>query len=382
MIRSARRRLVLALAAAATAALAVAAASVSAPQAIEDKQAEAEAVLGQIQQIDAELEHVVDDYNLATERLEALQDELKDAKRHLTLARSSNKVAQQNLSDRLLALYVNGDDSNTLEILLGAESLDDLLDRVDAAKRVSDQDSRIVDAVRDARAALRKEERRLEKALAEQEQVVAERAEKRKEIEAQLSERQALYASIEDQIQGLLAEERERQERLAREAERRLAATQDAATGDPAQAAPQAPADAGSADAAAPSASSDVSIPAPPPGQYGGVAGIALQYLGTPYVWAGASPSGFDCSGFVQYVFSQVGMSLPHNAAAQYGYGSPVPREALQAGDLVFFNGLGHVGIYIGGGQFVHSPHSGDVVKISSIYDSWYASTWVGARRL
>jgi cell wall-associated NlpC family hydrolase len=123
-------------------------------------------------------------------------------------------------------------------------------------------------------------------------------------------------------------------------------------------------------------------IQAPPPGQYGGVAGIALQYLGTPYVWAGASPAGFDCSGFVQYVFGQVGVSLPHNAAAQYGYGAPVPREALQSGDLVFFNGLGHVGIYIGGGQFVHSPHSGDVVKISSIYDSWYASTWVGAKRL
>ena len=107
-----------------------------------------------------------------------------------------------------------------------------------------------------------------------------------------------------------------------------------------------------------------------------------MQFLGVPYVWAGASPSGFDCSGLVMYAYSQVGVSLPHSAAAQYGSGVAVSRDQLQAGDLVFFNGLGHVGIYIGGGQFVHAPHTGDVVKISSLSDSWYAATWVGARRL
>ena len=108
-------------------------------------------MLAQIQQIDAELEHVVDDYNAATERLDALEAELEDAKRHVALAKSTNKVAQQNLSERLVALYVNGGESNALEVILGAESLDDLLDRVDAANRVSDQDSRIVSAVKDAR---------------------------------------------------------------------------------------------------------------------------------------------------------------------------------------------------------------------------------------
>jgi cell wall-associated NlpC family hydrolase len=107
-----------------------------------------------------------------------------------------------------------------------------------------------------------------------------------------------------------------------------------------------------------------------------------MQFLGTPYVWGGSSPSGFDCSGFIMYVYAQIGVSLPHNAAAQYGYGTPVSRDQLSPGDLVFFDGLGHNGIYIGGGQFIHSPHTGDVVKISSLSDSWYASTFVGARRL
>lgn len=110
---------------------------------------------------------------------------------------------------------------------------------------------------------------------------------------------------------------------------------------------------------------------------------IATRYLGIPYRWGGASPStGFDCSGFVMYVYARLGVSLPHNAAAQYGYGRPVSRGDLAPGDLVFFDGLGHNGIYLGGGRFIHSPHSGDVVKISSINESWYASRWVGARRV
>ena len=120
-----------------------------------------------------------------------------------------------------------------------------------------------------------------------------------------------------------------------------------------------------------------------PPSPYGNVVSIAMSYIGVPYVWGGASPAtGFDCSGLVMYVYAQVGVSLPHNAAAQYGYGTPVPRDQLAPGDLVFFDGLGHVGIYIGGGQFVHAPHTGDVVKISSLSDSWYTANYVGARRL
>ena len=108
-----------------------------------------------------------------------------------------------------------------------------------------------------------------------------------------------------------------------------------------------------------------------------------MQYLGIPYKWGGASPStGFDCSGFTMYVYAQVGVSLPHHAASQYGMGTPVSKGELQAGDLVFFNGLGHMGMYIGGGSFIHAPHTGDVVKISSLGDSWYASTYVSARRI
>lgn len=113
------------------------------------------------------------------------------------------------------------------------------------------------------------------------------------------------------------------------------------------------------------------------------VVAIALQYLGVPYKWGGASPeTGFDCSGLTMYVFAQIGVSLPHYAAAQYQMGVAVPKDQLQPGDLVFFRNLGHMGMYIGGGNFIQAPRTGDVVKISSLSEPYYVATWVGARRV
>jgi cell wall-associated NlpC family hydrolase len=113
---------------------------------------------------------------------------------------------------------------------------------------------------------------------------------------------------------------------------------------------------------------------------------LAERFLGVPYVWGGASPTtGFDCSGLVQYVYAQLGVTLTHYTGAQFHEGVPVPASQLLPGDLVFFEpsaaGPQHVGIYIGNGQFVDAPHTGDVVKISSLADPAYASDYVGAVR-
>jgi cell wall-associated NlpC family hydrolase len=109
-----------------------------------------------------------------------------------------------------------------------------------------------------------------------------------------------------------------------------------------------------------------------------------MQYLGVPYVWGGATPRGFDCSGFVKYVFAQVGISLPHYTVSQWNYPGavPVPKNQLRPGDLVFFNGLDHVGIYLGFGDFIDAPHTGANVEIDSLSERWFKSRYDGARRI
>lgn len=111
----------------------------------------------------------------------------------------------------------------------------------------------------------------------------------------------------------------------------------------------------------------------------------AKQYLGLPYVYGGSTPSGFDCSGFVQYVFKQFGTNLSRTTYTQVNEGSYVAKSDLQMGDLVFFGSSGnvsHVGIYISDGNFIHSSHTGDVVKISSINSGYYNTNYYCGRRV
>jgi cell wall-associated NlpC family hydrolase len=125
----------------------------------------------------------------------------------------------------------------------------------------------------------------------------------------------------------------------------------------------------------------------PPTNTLGGQAvALAYQFLGVPYVWGGDTPMGFDCSGLTMYVYGQLGIKLGHFTGFQYYAGLRVSRNQLQAGDLVFFraNSAGvpqHEGMYIGNGSFIHAPHTGDVVRISSLFETRYALSYVGAVR-
>lgn len=349
------------------AALLVAGSATAEPAGVSSKRAQAQSVLAQIQSLDASLEHAVDAFNLANERLEAIQGDLNENRVDLTIAADNFGTAQRVLAARMVAIYTSEEADSTLDVLVGSQSLEELLDGLETVSRVSEQDSKVLSDVIGFRTDMRRARARLRKARGQQAQLVAERAAHKSSIEGQLGERQRLLSSIKSEIVAIQAAERRRQVELERQARARLAAPQ-----------PLIPELAATAD---PTTSGSSPLPSAPPATHGGVVGIAMQYLGIPYVYGGSSPSGFDCSGFIMYVYAQVGVSLPHNAAAQYGYGTPVDRSQLQPGDLVFFNGLGHNGIYIGGGQFIHSPHTGDVVKISPI-TGWYSSTWVGARRL
>lgn len=110
----------------------------------------------------------------------------------------------------------------------------------------------------------------------------------------------------------------------------------------------------------------------------------ALAFRGTPYVWGGGSRTGFDCSGFTQYLYEKRGIELPHSAKLQFKKGSSVAKDNLKEGDLVFFNTRGpltHVGMYIGNGKFVHAANPRRGVTVDSLDSAYYAKCYAGARR-
>ena len=342
-------------------------------QSVTSKRAQAEAIMVEVQQLDSSLSKSIEAYDYANVELGRIDQDLVSNGKHLAAARKSLVVARGRIAERLRDLYVNGEGDSTLEVILGARSLDDIISRLDAIERVSGQDARILKAVKRYRKEVETRRARLHEARTDQARIVGDRAAQKASIEGRLAEREQLLASVKDEIAQLQAEERAQQAALAAQARARAQAQQLAAQvqQDTAQS---------TYDDSFVAPTYDANVPA---ARYGQVVGIALQYLGIPYVWGGSSPStGFDCSGFIMYVYAQIGVYLPHHAASQFAYGTPVSREQLEPGDLVFFDGLGHAGIYIGGGQFVHAPHTGDVVKISSLYESWYSATWVGGRRL
>jgi cell wall-associated NlpC family hydrolase len=353
------------------AALSAAATAVADPGTVASKEAQAQQVLGQIQQIDAQLGAAVEAYNLANVRLAKIESDQRQNRHELVIARTNLKRSQAALAARLVTVYTSSQDNSTLAVLLGSTSLEDLLSRVETINSTSRQDARIVRQVTSFKRVVEQRRAELAKAHTEQQQIVAEKAAQRQQIEGQLAQRRQLLSSIRSEIERIKAAEAARQRQLAAAARERVAnappPTAAAATSDVAVGA---------------AATTPEGSTVAPPNTHGGVVSIAMRYLGVPYRWGGASPStGFDCSGFVMYVFAQMGVSLPHSSYAMMGMGTPVSISQLQPGDLVFFSGGGHMGIYIGGGQFIHSPHTGDVVKISSL-SGYYTSNWSGGRRI
>ena len=375
----------------------------------QERYAQRDAILEQMRVLDEEVAGAAERWNGANLQLTTITQDLADTRRDLGRARDLYRVAQARVAKRLRALYVNGEPGSTLEVILGAKSLDEIILNLEAIQRVSAQDSKIAGDAESLRDRMTRRQRELTRSQRQQAAVVDELAVERSAIQAQLAERQRLYESVSAEIAEMEAAERARQAELERRAREtlerqreqarleaeRAAATPTAPTPTPETPTPETPTpetptpetptpETPTPETPTPTVDEPTYNAPPPDGSKASqVVAIAMQYLGVPYQWGGASPStGFDCSGLTTYVFAQVGISLPHHAASQYQLGTPVSRDQLQPGDLVFFRGLSHMGMYIGGGSFIHAPRTGDVVKISSLSDSYYVEGWVGARRV
>jgi cell wall-associated NlpC family hydrolase len=354
----------LALAALAAAVAATVARAHSTPE-IRAQQAHEREVLSEVNQIGNELQVAEDRAWSAQQRLNQVKQSLRENQYRLHVAKGNLRKSQKRLESRVYSLYVNGSPS-AIEALAGAKTLGQIIDRFEAEHVLSSQDAALGEQALKFEHSVQTRERQL-KSLEAKRAAAARELEAEKQAKAsELGREKRLLASIHTTISQLQAQEAQREQAARLAAEARLRAEQAAARERAARAA-------AAVQQSPPAQSATTSVVPPPisvPVGNGGAghsaaASIALRYLGVPYVWGGASPSGFDCSGLVMYVYEQLGISLPHYTVAQWNATEPVSSPA--PGDLVFFNGLGHVGIYIGGGQFVDAPHTGSVVRIDSM---------------
>ena len=262
------------------AALLLAVGSASADPSIQSKREQAQAIMAELQQLDASLGQTIESYNYANIELDRIDSDLRSNARHLEAARKSLGVAQSRIAERLRDLYVDGDGDSTLEVIFGSSSLDDIINRLDAIQRVSSEDTRILAEVKRYRKAVETRRARLKDARADQARVVAERAAQKQEIESRLADRQQLLSSVKDEIARMQAEEARRQAALAAQARARLEAARLAAQ-QAAQAQVQSQTTLDTTDYA-----DAVTVSAPPPDgtRASQVISIAMQYLGVPYV--------------------------------------------------------------------------------------------------
>jgi len=336
---------------------------------IEAKRSELQQAAAALDTMHDEAEVLVEEYNAITEALEATRRAIAAMREELAQAERDFHDAQALLSRRAAQIYKNGH-TGVLDVLLGTRTFEELLGRVELAVRINRADADAVERVREARARVEASQRTLEQREAEQIALRAEAEVRTRAIEAQIARRETFKAGLDADLKRLIAEEEERQRKLAEERARQaqLAAAR-AAAGRIAT-------DRGSLGAGRPE-----------------VVAIALRYLGVPYQWGGASPTaGFDCSGLCWYVYRQIGIELPRTSRSQFRVGqhiAPDRLDALVPGDLVFFgtdgdpNYVHHVGIYVGSGNYVHAPRTGDVVRVESLLERAASrGDYVGASRL
>ncbi len=304
---------------------------------LEALQAQAKQARAEVARLDLAAQITVEKYNVARSQLDDLNVRLIATRRDLTRAQLQLDVARAVLGERMADIYKNGGVS-VLDLVLGAWDFTEIDTQIDYFRQISQVDEDTVTGIEALTQRVGKLAAQVEKDRAAALTREMDLRERRADVEDQLAQRQALLADLDARVRELI----ERQARLDAAASQRLAAAVgidiDTINGSAAQIA---------------------------------LVKETMKYLGIPYVWGGASPSGgFDCSGLVMYVYAKFGVSVFHGATLQARQGTPVPLSRVQPADLVFFGDASfysHVGIYVGDGLFIEAPHTGDVVKVSRL---------------
>ncbi len=298
-----------------------------------------------------QFDKAVEQYNAATSQLQTVVSTIAANERLLKVTQYNLDLADQSLQQTVVASYKSRQ-VNVLDVLLSTQNFDQLLTQLDDMQRFNMQGVDIVTSIQAAKQRIINLRLSLTADKVAAKKLVAETRSKRDAVKTLIAKEAGIASGLKQQI-------------AAQQAAAALAARRAALAAQQAQ------------NSSATAAYTGPIVDPSGPGQPAAVA-IAQRYLGVPYVWGGASPSGFDCSGLVMYVYAQLGIGLPHAATMQQQMSKPVSLGSLQPGDLVFFGGPSfsyHVGIYVGGGQMINAPHTGAVVSYASV-----AGAWIGGR--
>jgi cell wall-associated NlpC family hydrolase len=306
-------------------------------ESVTDLQAQARSVRREVERLDKRAAVLTEKYNLARAELDALNVRLQGARRDLERTRGELDAAQALRGERLAAMYKT-DGYTVLDVLFSLNDFGEADTQFGYFRSIDEADQETVTRIAAMERQAESLSRQIDEDRAEALDGEMELREQQAAIEDELAARETFLADLDARVKKLIA----RQAQLDAAASERLAraAGVDLATisGAPAQIA---------------------------------VIKETMKYLGIPYVWAGATPSGgFDCSGLVLYVYAKFGIEFPHGATMQAHMGDPVSYAKAQPADLVFFGTPAfyhHVGIYIGNGLFIEAPHTGDVVKVSKL---------------
>jgi cell wall-associated NlpC family hydrolase len=374
-LRPRRSSLVIGLSALVAAALLVFGVGVATPEpaAIQQKRAQVEAIQAELAAIDAEVERAAEAYNGARYELGVVKDRIAQNKRQIEGTMQDLKESERVLGERLRDIYATPEPT-LAEVIINSGSISAAADQLELLDQVGRRDATVVDTLEDNKARL--EALRAELLIDQKKVEAAVEATRRykEQVQGLLAQRAAVLENVKGELAQMIRAEEERQRQIAAQQAAIAQARQAAA----AAAAAQGGASGGVAPAASGGAAPAATAPIPTGDGNAAAVAVAMQQLGTPYVWGGGGPGGFDCSGLAAYAYGRIGKSVPHYTGAIWNQFPKVSNGDLQAGDMVFFNGGGHMGLYVGGGQYVHAPQTGDVVKVSNLGER---SDYMGAVR-